>query len=212
MKSYEAAYVSDGYAADFSAVFDNLRRQYVNINRDAQVASAAFVGDTNNINKAMFNKAIDRSIGVDLNSIVQNEGLEDILTGITRENVNLISSIPDEYFKKIETIVFNGTTRGNKASSMIKQIQETYYVTNNRAKLIARDQTSKLNAALTQQRSENLGVTEYIWRTSGDDRTRETHKRNNGKVFKWSNPPKETGHPGQDIQCRCVAQPIISVQ
>lgn len=166
---------------------------------------------TQQINKTRFYSAMEGAIGINLQTIVQNEGLEDILVATTRENVALIRSIPEEYFKKIETVVFTGTTRSNAAGSMIKQIQKIGKVTANRAKLIARDQTSKLNAALTQQRSENLGVEEYIWRTAGDERVRETHRSKNGKVFRWDNPPKDTGHPGQDIQCRCVAQPIIKV-
>ena len=83
--------------------------------------------------------------------------------------------------------------------------------TKKRAKLIARDQTQKVNAAVTQGRQSNLGVTEYIWRTSSDERVRESHKSKNGKRFRWDSPPADTGHPGQDIQCRCVAEPVIEL-
>ena len=145
-------------------------------------------------------------------SIVNNENLEDILVASTRENVSLIKSIPDEYFKKIETIVFTGTTQGSTAGSMIKQIQELNGSTYKRAKLIARDQSSKLNSALTQQRAENIGSEEYVWRTAEDGiRVRETHRKHNGKTFRWDDPPKNTGHPGNDIQCRCIAQPVIKI-
>jgi len=61
--------------------------------------------------------------------------------------------------------------------------------------------TSKLNSSLNQQRSQNLGVEEYVWRTAGDERVRDSHKSENGKTFGWDDPPKDTGHPGQDIQC-----------
>jgi len=104
-----------------------------------------------------------------------------------------------------------GTNQGSKAVSMIQQIRQIGNVTVNRARLIARDQTAKLNSTLNQQRQQNLGVTQYIWRTSGDGRVRETHKDNNGKVFNWDKPPKDTGHPGHDINCRCVAEPIIEL-
>ncbi len=154
---------------------------------------------------------MENAVGVNLETIVQNEGLEDILVATTRENVGLIRSIPDEYFKKIETMVFTSTTQGNTAGSMIKQLREIGKVTTSRAKLIARDQSSKLNSALSQQRQQNLGVEEYVWRTSGDERVRDNHRSKNGKTFRWDNPPKDTGHPGQDIQCRCVAQPIINI-
>ncbi len=47
----------------------------------------------------------------------------------------------------------------------------------------------------------------YIWRTSGDERVRPTHAENNSKVFSRSQPPP-TGHPGEDFNCRCWAEPI----
>lgn len=49
-------------------------------------------------------------------------------------------------------------------------------------------------------------TTHYIWRTSGDNKVRATHAVNNGKIFAWDNPP-ETGHPGDDYNCRCTAEP-----
>lgn len=49
-------------------------------------------------------------------------------------------------------------------------------------------------------------TTHYIWRTSGDDKVRSSHAANNGKIFAWNNPP-DTGHPGEDYNCRCKAEP-----
>lgn len=201
----------DAYARTLEEAFNRLRRTYSDINQNAQIVANSFVTNSNQVNKQRFYSAMNEAAGVNLQSIVQNEDLEDILVATTRENVSLIRSIPEEYFKKIESIVFTGTTQGSAAGSMIQQIQKTGKTTTNRAKLIARDQSSKLNSALTQQRSQNLGVEEYIWRTAGDERVRDSHRSKNGKVFRWDDPPKDTGHPGQDIQCRCVAQPIIKV-
>ncbi len=47
----------------------------------------------------------------------------------------------------------------------------------------------------------------YVWRTRGDGNVRGTHQANNGKIFTRDNPP-ETGHPGQEWGCRCVAEPL----
>jgi SPP1 gp7 family putative phage head morphogenesis protein len=211
LRQLEPEYVNDAYAKTLEEAFDNLRKAYVDINEKARIVSNSFVDRTNTANKTRFYAAMEDAVGVNLQSIVQDEGLDDILTAVTRENVGLIRSIPEEYFKKIETLVFSNTTQGTKAGSMIKQIQKIGKTTTQRAKLIARDQSSKLNSALSQQRQQNLGVEEYVWRTSGDERVRHSHKSKNGKVFRWDKPPKDTGHPGQDIQCRCVAQPIIKI-
>lgn len=211
LRQYESEYSRDAYAVTLEQVFERLRKSYNNIGDQAKIVSSQFVTNVNTQQKQRFYRAMERAIGVNLSTVVANENLTDTLVAKTRENVSLITSIPDEYFKKIEVAVFEGTTQGNRASSLIKEIQHIGKVTKSRAKLIARDQTSKLNSALVQQRQENLGVVEYIWRTAKDDRVRPSHASKNGKVFRWDNPPKDTGHPGEDINCRCVAQPIIKV-
>jgi len=211
LRQLQPEYVNDAYARTLEEAFNRLRRSYSDINENAQIVANSFVSNSNQVNKQRFYSSMEEAVGVNLQSVLQNEGLEDVLIATTRENVSLIRSIPEEYFKNIESIVFSGTTQGSNAGSMIKQIAKQGKVTNNRAKLIARDQSSKLNSALTQQRSQNLGVEEYIWRTAGDERVRDSHRTKNGKVYRWDNPPKDTGHPGQDIQCRCVAQPIIKL-
>lgn len=211
LRQFESEYVNDAYAQTLEQVFNNLRLAYRDINVNARKVASEFVNQTNNVNKTRFYKSVENAIGINIQSIVQNEGLEDILVATTRENVNLISSISDQYLSKIETLVFTNTTQGSTAGSMIKQIQKVGSTTAKRAKLIARDQSSKLNSAINQQRQQNLGVEEYVWRTSQDDRVRPNHASKNGKTFRWDDPPKDTGHPGQDIQCRCVAQPIIKV-
>ena len=211
LKRLQPEYVNDEYAKTLEQVFEKLKRNYVDIGRNASIVSSSFTEDVNQVNKKRFYKSMENAIGIDLNNVLQNEGLEDIMFATTKENVSLIKTIPEEYFNKIEGVVFRGTVQGRDATSMIKQIRGIGNVTETRARLIARDQTSKLNSALNQQRSQNLGVEEYIWRTAGDERVRNSHKSKNGKTFRWDDPPKDTGHPGQDIQCRCVAQAIIKV-
>jgi SPP1 gp7 family putative phage head morphogenesis protein len=48
--------------------------------------------------------------------------------------------------------------------------------------------------------------THYIWRTRGDGKVRAAHAANNGRIFSWDHSPT-TGHPGEDYNCRCVAEP-----
>ncbi|MCK4520973.1 MAG: minor capsid protein, partial [Nanoarchaeota archaeon] len=79
-----------------------------------------------------------------------------------------------------------------------------------RVKLIARDQISKLNGDLNQQRQNDLGVRRYRWRTSRDERVRESHVVKEGNIYQWNKPPADTGHPSEDYNCRCYAEAIIS--
>ena len=79
-----------------------------------------------------------------------------------------------------------------------------------RYEFIARDQMAKLTAELDRLRQEQIGIEEYEWGTSRDERVRSSHSRMHGKRFRWDQPPPETGHPGEDYQCRCVARAVFS--
>ncbi len=52
-------------------------------------------------------------------------------------------------------------------------------------------------------------TTHYIWRTRGDGKVRPSHAANDGKIFAWDDPPP-TGHPGEDYNCRCTAEPYYA--
>lgn len=121
-------------------------------------------------------------------------------------NTSLIKSIPTQYISKVESAIRNGVMAGTAPREIAKEIKRISGVTSARAKLIARDQVSKANAELTEYRQLDLGIKEYEWVDSNDERVRPTHAANDGKTFKWSEPPANTGHPGHDYQCRCIAR------
>ena len=211
LRQYEAEYVNDAYAGVLANAFKDLESRFKDIDRLAQIVASSFVGDVNNSNRQRFYRAMNQAMGVNLNSVIQNEGLGDILTASTQSNVALITKMPSDYLTKIQNRVYTGTTQGNTSRSLIADIIKISRVELTRAKLIARDQTAKINSALNQQRQQNFGVEEYTWRTADDGNVRDTHMENNGVVFRWDTPPKDTGHPGNDIQCRCIAQAIIKI-
>ena len=44
----------------------------------------------------------------------------------------------------------------------------------------------------------------YIWQTIGDEKVRSSHEEHEGYAFNWHVAP-DTGHPGEDYNCRCSA-------
>lgn len=217
LKQLEPEYIADSYATTLAQVFARLKNGYADLEAKAAAVSVEFTERVNKTNRKKFDASVKNIVGVDVSSVIQQENITDILTATTQQNVSLITSIPDEYFKDLESIIWTGVTQGNPAESMIDQIigvmtkegnATLNEKTKNRARLIARDQTKKLNSALVHARQENLGIVEYIWRTSEDGRVRPEHAANNGKTFRWDSPPA-TGHPGEDIQCRCYAEAIL---
>ena len=95
-------YTSDAYAKTLQEAFEKLKAGYVGINTSAQFVASSFVDNTNEVNKSRFYNALGDAIGVNVQSVIQNEDIEDILIGVTNENVNLIRSIPEEYFKNMK--------------------------------------------------------------------------------------------------------------
>ena len=52
-------------------------------------------------------------------------------------------------------------------------------------------------------------TTHYVWRTLKDEKVRSSHQANDGHVFAWNEPP-ETGHPEDEFNCRCSAEPYLA--
>lgn len=123
-------------------------------------------------------------------------------------NVDLITSIDARFFADIEAAVTDAVRTGRSTDELRREIQNRYGVSKSRAELIARDQISKFNGQVTEYRQRSVGITRYMWSTSGDERVRLAHKELDGKIFEWSKPPAE-GHPGEPIQCRCIAVPVF---
>lgn len=143
-----------------------------------------------------------------------NEPSAALYAGFVSDNVSLITSIHERYFGEIEELVSEAVRTGQSMLDLRDQIEDRYGVSQSRAKLIARDQVGKLNGDITRQRQTELGVTHYMWSSSGDERVRSLHRELDGQVFAWADPPEsgtngERMHPGGPIQCRCVAIPVL---
>ena len=130
------------------------------------------------------------------------------MQGFAKQNVTLIKSLEQTVLKDVETIVYRGWRQGLRDEEVSKEIRQKLKVSKSRADLIARDQINKLNGQLSRVRQQELGLLRYRWRTARDERVRATHAAREGRVFSWDSPPAD-GHPGEPINCRCYAEPIL---
>lgn len=203
--------IRDNTSDDITQLFRNLRAQSVNDGTTVSAVVRTFTNQANQRHRNRFYTGLERSYGVDVSGLVSEENLEDILQAAIEENVSLIKSIPNEYYDKVEQALFRHLASGGDRQSLRETIGNLGDLTESRIKLIARDQNSKLNSRLNKARQEALGVEEYVWVTSRDERVRQSHRDNNGKTFRWDDPNPDTGHPGEDIQCRCIAQPVLNL-
>lgn len=153
-----------------------------------------------------------RLLKIDL--AAESVAVQSVLAAARTTNVQLITSIADRLLGDVFRVVTESVINGTRVETLATQIQERYQVSDSRARLIARDQTLKANANLTQERHREAGVTQYVWSSSRDERVREIHANLDGFVFDWNDPPitsedGSTNHPGEDIQCRCTAIPVL---
>lgn len=158
-----------------------------------------------------FTESARRAFGLDLKGIVSAEDLNDYLDQVALRNAGLIKGLSDDLTKRVRTITVNSLVNGETVLQLQKKLKHELRVSDSRARLIARDQTAKLNADLNKKRHTQAGIDKYTWRTSKDERVRKRHKRLDGKVYKYGQAtPAEQGlEPGQPIQCRCIAQAVV---
>jgi SPP1 gp7 family putative phage head morphogenesis protein len=102
--------------------------------------------------------------------------------------------------------------QGLRVEELRKTLMDRFGVSKSRADLIARDQVLKLNGQVNQHRQQQVGIMEYTWSTSRDERVRDAHQDLQGKTYRWDTPP-DVGrgrnlNPGQDYQCRCIGIPV----
>ena len=152
-----------------------------------------------------------RAIGIDISAMVSQEDLTDYMAAAVARNVSLIKSLADDTIKAIEQTVYRNAIAGNSVKTLQAELIEAFRISENRAKLIARDQIGKFNSDLNQQRQTDAGVEEYEWMTSHDERVRSRHRPLDGKRYKWGEATGAEGGlaPGQPIRCRCVARGIV---
>ena len=157
-----------------------------------------------------------KDMSVELRREIQRAPTGKVFQELLAEQVTLIKSLPIEAAQRVHDLTIKGLEDSTRASEIAKEIMRTGEVTASRATLIARTEVARTASALTQARAQHIGVTSYVWRTSGDSDVRPGHKAMNGKVFEFANPPavNENGkilhhHPGAIWNCRCWPDPVL---
>lgn len=100
--------------------------------------------------------------------------------------------------------------RNTNTLSEIKQINNTVYkaveVTLAYIKALKTDRNQNPNRSDKGEAPDNHTTLQYIWHTASDNKVRDRHAANDGKIFSWNNPSNGV-HPGEDYNCRCWAEP-----
>ncbi len=126
-----------------------------------------------------------------------------------------INDFTKEEVLKIRKMVEENALKGLRSSSLEDILIREYNISKNKAKFLARQETSLFMAALEEAEFKSVGVTKFKWHTSQDERVRTDHKILNNQIFSFDNLPiidqrtGQRGLPGQAFGCRCVSSAIF---
>lgn len=185
------------------------------------------VGETTkNASLREWKRAVRDTLGVNLlDDYYNGDFYAEQLRRWVDENVTKIQSIHNSTLDDMNNIILEGYVKGKSTRNIQKDIQDRYNVNRGKARMLARDQVSSLNAQITQKQQKDAGCDRYRWSTSKDSRVRDCHAELDGKIISWDDPPEMwyetksmgivyTGrycHPGEDYCCRCVAIPVFDI-
>lgn len=180
--------------------------------------------------------AIAQSIGRNVSNVIANssemivgqpyyppEAKEEIFTTWEANFQMLCKSAESDAKKDMARLVSQAKNEGWNGKQLERAVRnelpEKYA---NRAALIARTESAKLNSEVTRSTFREIGVRYYMWMSTMDERTRPDHAMMNGLICSVDDPNvwyEETPeglveherdgtmvhlHPGYDYQCRCT--------
>ncbi len=158
--------------------------------------------------RASLKNELQGSIGVDIQNLVD-------------QNSRLISSVPADLAEQISREALERYLKGERWEDAVQSIlSRAPGLSMSRARLIARTETSKANAAVTELRAREIGSNWYFWRSSRDERVRHSHEMMDGVLCSFDYPPNPEAffgggaqfgnyHAGCCPNCRCYAEPVI---
>ena len=209
----------------------------------ADQMAADWVGKVNRYNRDQTMETLRKALGIDVGSII-TEDMKDDLFIMMYEAATYIKTIPSELVLRVSDRVlqhYKGIPMPENRT-LARQIKEEFKVSDGRAKVLARDQTAKMNCSISAIRQNAVGIDKYIWETSNDKRVvgapgglykkinplHKNHYKMEGLLCRWDDPTvysKDKGktwikreadmpmnHPGDDIMCRCRPAPYIDIE
>lgn len=154
-----------------------------------------------------------RNIGIDID--ITPELSERLIRDYTNnQNLNIKNWTGDQIIR-LRDMIQKNALQGYNREELQQMIMAEFQTTMNKARFLARQETSLFMATVRDERYQSAGVRQFRWSATNDGRTRELHRELHGQVFTYGTPPiidertGERGYPGQAFGCRCAAIPIL---
>ena len=189
---------ADDYAKKWAAKFARQIGDYT----DLAIRNNISANYTSDIDKALAIKPV---------------AVKESLRATYESNLFLIKSIPRDIIERYQQGFMQGIANFDRQQLMELALQYGD-ISQRRAKMIARDQTSKATNAYHNARASELGFDYYVWNTSKDERVSKGdggHIHLQGRIYKYSEPTAiidsygNKGHCGGRCNCRCVGVSVM---
>lgn len=219
----EAAAMDASIASKAKKLMNALTAKFQQLfNVKAPLLAESMVSGAADVSKSNLHTSLKQlSGGLSLKTGVVPKGMEEVSKALVAENVSLIKSIPQQYFKDVTGAVMRSITVGRGIADLLPEIKKYQGQTQRRAKNLSLDQTRKAYNSINKQRMQSIGVKQFEWvHSGGGQKPRASHLKISGHIFNFENleaqqaalgvPKDDQGIPGYPINCRCTMLPVIN--
>lgn len=151
---------------------------------------------------------------------VQPDFTPDQIKKITEDyNLNMrryIQKWTEDEIVELRAKIAENVYSGRRYEGIAEEIMHSYGVSENKAKFLARQETSLYMAQIKKARYLDAGIKKYRWKCSFDGhKIRADHKLLHNTIHRYDSPPVtnlRTGarnNPGEDFNCYCMDEPIV---
>jgi SPP1 gp7 family putative phage head morphogenesis protein len=144
--------------------------------------------------------------------------IQEFMQGYVKKNIELVQALGKQYIPEITSLASKTFLEGGSRKDLAYEMLKFTDGNKNKAKFYASDQVGDAYSEFTRVRQTSVGITEYMWKTMGDNAVRDAHieLEKIGK-FTWKSGAAYTGlltkpgakHPSEDYRCRCNSEPVI---
>jgi SPP1 gp7 family putative phage head morphogenesis protein len=192
----------------------------------AKPYSEKMIRGSANESKSALHSSLERlSGGLSIKTDIVNNELREITKATIAENVDLIKTIPGQYFSQVRGAVMRSIAQPNQGGlaelteNINQMLNKRAKQIRNKAKNLALDQTRKAYNNINAARMKDVGITQFEWvHSGGGQKPRPLHKDVlNGNIYSFDDLPiieestGERGIPGQAINCKCTMAPVLEL-
>jgi uncharacterized protein with gpF-like domain len=158
--------------------------------------------------------------GIDLTTMLSPFDVRQTVQEALAWNTSLIRNVSEDMRQRIANVFFAGFRSNTPPRTIGREIAEVAGIGRRRANNIAADQTVKLSAALDRARQAEMGLTEWVWRSSHVVNYRPEHLARDNKHYantaeeaeRLGLRPPPADLPGDLIHCSCTRQAWLRLE